>query len=370
MAFNYGTHQLLDELKALDADNVFVSEYGEDDLFRHLQDYLDVHNTMVDEITGDFVEPTQRRIDRFGAGATSLQMVEVDEYGRADVQKAAVTGYDIGYPLRPYQIAVGWTKKYMDTHSPMDLAQTMIGALDADAKNIKYQILTALFRATNVTFIDRYVDMQDIPVKALINADSSAIPMDKYGNTFNGATHTHLTARVSTLAASDIVALINNVVEHDVNGGEVRLYINKAQLSSLQGFTTNFKEFQAPMLAPGGGSTADIVANGQKSSPYTIDDKEVGIWDGYVRVFIKPWVPASYMIALVVGDQSRGPVIRLRTRAGNSGYGNLRMVSQFEIYPLRAEHMEREFGVGVWNRLGAAVLYTGATTYAVPTLTQ
>lgn len=84
-------------------------------------------------------------------------------------------------------------------------------------------------------------------------------------------------------------------------------------------------------------------------------------------VSTKNWVPANYII-VVVNNSPVGKVLTFRRRNVN-GYGNFRMVAEHEHYPLRAQHFEREFGLGVWNRFGAAVLYTGGTSYTNPTIT-
>ena len=273
-------------------------------------------------------------------------------------------------PLRDYQYALGWTRKYFETHTVADMAIQLSTAQTADVKGIKRRILEALFRATNYTFVDRLDNSQDLPVKALMNADGTAIPIDQYGTTFNGATHTHLVGRAGgALAASDLTALVDNVVEHGVGGGRVVLYMNQANEAAVRAFTANFDSFQAPMISPGPGSTADVVDGGRRDDPYQIDDKPIGIWDGYVVVWIKPWMPANYFMAILEGGNAgNGPVLRYRYR-GLNGYGTLRMVADHDHFPLRARHTEREFGVGVWNRLGAAILYSGNTSYAAPVFT-
>lgn len=364
MAASYGTLQLLDTLATIDKDNVF--EYGEDTLYEHIRDLLEVHNELTNDLVSSFVEPTTQRVARLGADAVQGDMIEVDEYGFADVQKVAVTGYDIGWPLRAYQYAIGWTRRYFQLHTPADIAKDYVAATTADIKNIKRRLLQALFRATNYNFVDRFTDSTTLPVKALINADGTDIPMDEFGNTFDGSTHTHLVGRAGgSLAASDITALIENVTEHGVGGGQVILYINQAQEAAVRAFTSNFDGFQQPLIDPGPGSTADVVAGGRKDNPYQIDDKPIGIWDGFVWVWIKPWMPANYILALLVGGRG-GAVLRRRTR-GVAGFGDFGLVNDQENYPLRAQHFEREFGFGVWNRFAAAILYTGGTSYAVPT---
>src|SRR5262245_25623871 len=358
MAKNYGTLQILDELATADAGNVF--DYGEDRLYAHINDLLNVHNAMTQDIFGLLVGQTKDNIRRVGVGSVQGEMVEVDEFGAADVQKSVVTGYDNEFPLLDYQYAVDCTRKYFETHAPADLAKEFVAAKTADITNLKKRALQALFRATNYNFIDRLTNSQTLPVKALQNADGTAIPMDPFGNTFNGATHTHLVGYASaSVTAADIVALIRNIVEHGVNGGVVRLFINRAQEATIRGFTSNFDPLQAPLLNPGGGSTADVVL-APRETPYVIDDRLVGIWDGYVEVWVKPWVPANYYVAILVGGRNED-LLLMRT-PNIAGYGSYRMVSAHEHFPLRAQHFEREFGVGVWNRLGASILYGGGTS--------
>lgn len=365
MAKTYGTLQLLDELATIDAGNVF--DYGEDRLYAHLSDMLTVHNAMTQDVFGLLVGNTTDNVRRFGAQTVAGEMVEVDEYGAADIQKTRVAGYDIGFPLRDYQYAIGWTRKYFETHAPADLAKEFIASKTADIINLKKQALRALFRATNYTFIDRLTNSQSLPVKALQNADGSQIPMDAFGTSFNAATHTHLVGYNSAaVVAADIVALIRNVVEHGVNGGVVRIYINRAQEATVRGFTSNFDGLQPPMLDPGGGSTADVV-RGPRDTPYVIDDRLIGIWDGFVEVWVKPWIPANYYLACLVGGTNE-KVVEMRRR-NIAGYGQYRMVAEHEHFPLRAQHFEREFGMGVWNRLGAAILYGGGTSYVAPVIT-
>lgn len=362
---NYGTLHLLDTLAYLDKDNVM--EYGEDRLYAHLSDLLAVHNTMTQQMISLFVEYTTDRVRRFGAGAVSGEMLEVDEWGLTDVQKTSVAGYDIGFPLRNYMYSLGWTRKYFELKAVSDIAKEFIAAQEADIRNIKRELLKALFNPTNYTFVDRLVDSISLPVKRLINADSTAIPINEFGTTFNGASHTHYLARAGgSVAASDITAAIDTVVEHGISGGQVLVLINKAQEAAVAAMTP-FTGLQAPMVDLGPGSTVELVARMSRDNPYRLDDRPIGVWDGYVVVHTKPWVPANYIVVMLVGSPA-GKVLTFRTRPVN-GYGLFRMTAEHEHYPLRAQHLEREFGIGVWQRFGAAVLYTGNTTYAAPTIT-
>jgi hypothetical protein len=57
--------------------------------------------------------------------------------------------------------------------------------------------------------------------------------------------------------------------------------------------------------------------------------------------------------------------MRTRPTAGTNR-GDLRIAAQFMNYPLQATFMEREYGVGVWNRENGAVLQTNNTVYSAP----
>ena len=68
----------------------------------------------------------------------------------------------------------------------------------------------------------------------------------------------------------------------------------------------------------------------------------------------------------------RGAPKPLVMRTPTMGGGGLRIMAANEQFPLRAETMQREFGIGVWNRSNGAVLdtTTGAGTYTTPSAQQ
>jgi hypothetical protein len=91
-----------------------------------------------------------------------------------------------------------------------------------------------------------------------------------------------------------------------------------------------------------------------------IYNRAIGVFDT-AEIWVKPWVPSSYLFAF--NPAQRKPLAR-RTRDAASG--NLRIAAELETYPLHAQFMEREFGLGVQERTNGAWLYTGNATYAAP----
>lgn len=355
----YGTHGVLDQLRLITDQSVLT--YGEDSLVADFGRSLAAHNALVDDMTAPLVENTTDRIRRYGTDAR-MAMIEIDEFTRADAQKARPAGVDIGFPLKGYQISLQWTRRFLQVNTPGDLAITMIAAQRADIGNVRAAIQKALFGPTNnLTYLDRMIDNVTLPVRALINADGAAIPEDEFGNTWNPATHSHYLG-TSSFVAADVNSVIDTVAEHGV-GGDMVLYINRAQEAAIRGFA-NFTEYTQPLITPGPGSTDDQAVGGPVR-PWDVNNRPIGVWNGNTVIWVKSWIPASYILALDT-DPSRRVLARRRRDGANMD--TLALVANDENYPLRANTMEREFGVGVWARDNAAVLYTGGASYVAPTI--
>lgn len=351
MATNYGTLQVLDTL----ASQATIAQYGEDRAFAAIQANLDAHNEIVRELVTDLCDFTTDRQRRYG-GVMETEMVEADEFGTADAQKIAA-GVTTGFPLRFYQYSIQWTRMYMQTRTVAELDAQYVAARQADIKNIQRQIKRGLFTPTNnLTYVDRYVDGVNVPLRALINADGTAIPNDPYGQGFDGATHTHYLA-INGLTESAVINLLETVVEHGFGGG-MRLYINRAQESAIRGMAS-FQQFYDPRIIVGDNVTR---ARGELDVT-TLFNKSIGVFAS-AEVWIKPWIPNGYLFAFDANTDLK-PLV-YRTRDGANALGNLTIAAEHEHYPLRAQTMDREFGVGVWNRTNGAILYSGGASYTAP----
>jgi hypothetical protein len=350
----YGTLNTLDTLAA---SQQTIAAYGEDNAFIAIQAALDAHNSIMQDARSIMIEDTTDRQRRYG-GADNMSMDEVDEFGRGDAQKISA-GVTVGFPLRLFDVSVQWTRKFFQNATGKELAAQFTAVTDAHRKRFVRELKKALFIPTNnTTYVDRLIDNVTLPLRALVNADSQAIPIGPNGEVFDAATHTHYLARVSTLAASDITGLLNTVREHYATGNEF-LYINQAQESAVRAFDTNFTPYLDRRIIP---PSTEQAARGELS-PFNLYNRAIGIFDG-AEVWIKPWIPANYMLAWI--DTVKPLVLRERT----PGAGSLTIAAEDEAYPLRARTMESEFGIGVWQRAGAAVLYTGGTSYTAPTITD
>jgi hypothetical protein len=356
----YGTHSILDQLALI--RNQTAIEYGEQRLADDFQRFIDAQNVLVNQMVGDLVEFTDIRLASYGTGAR-MDMVKADEYTRADAQKVAPTTTDIGWPLDLFQISLQWTRRFLKVSSVADLAVAMQAVREADLRRVRLELQRAFFNpSNNLTYTDRMIDGVTLPVRAFYNADGSPIPEDEFGNTFNGATHTHYIG-TGALVAADINSMLTTIIEHGVTG-TLRIYINRAQEAALTAFP-NFTYYDRQLLVAGPGSTEDQIRGGQTLAPFDLYNRAIGVWNGEVEVWVKPWIIANY-IAFIDIDPANRP-LRYRSRAA-TGNGNLTLVAEDDRFPLRAETSEREFGISAWNRAKAAVLYTANATYAAPTI--
>src|SRR6266571_2505179 len=274
----YGTLTTLDTLASLRASTGLVVDIGEDVAWESIQAALDAHNQLLQESLTGFVDMTTDQLRRYG-GPDNMVMEELDEFATPGAQKIAA-GVTLGFPLKLFGGGLQWTRTALQNMLASELAAQATAMLDADIKNVHKQLKLALFTPTNYTFEDRRVAHVNLPIKALVNADSAPIPIAPDGTTFNGATHTH--------------------------------YLGTASCAA--------------------------------------------------EVWIKPWIPANYVVAVLVGSPQKALAMRTRMAGG----GQLNLEFENEIWPLRSKGYSREFGFGVWNRVAAACLLTNNATYSAP----
>lgn len=348
----YGTLSSQDSLATTQSS---VVQYGEDRAWNEIQMMLDIHRRYAAEIGGALVIRSTDRQRRYGS-QDSMDMQMVDEFGRAYAQKITA-GSTVGFPLNGFEIAVQHTRLSLENITGEQFVAQFTAVMDADVRSYTNSIKNALFGAANYTFLDRRVDNVSLAVKRLVNADSASIPPGPDGTTFTAATHTHYLARVGTLAASDITAVVNTVIEHH-NVGRARLWIAKADEAAVRAFTSNFLAYSPVTIV---NNTAGVIATG------TLDiqnpnDRDIGLWDQVAEVSVKPWMPANYMFAWIDGAPSP-LVMRIR----NEAMADLQPFYDDDLHPLRAKAWGREYGLGAWTRTNGAVLYIGGTSYVSPT---
>jgi len=351
MTTNVGTYDISTLLAARFTS---AAEYGLDTIERVLRADVAAHNAIVEEMLADMCELTLDRQRKYGS-STDGEMIEVDEYGRGPTQ-APLVGATVGFPLKLYQFPIGWTEKWLQTHTPADMAQATQGAEQAHLRAIQREIKKAAYLSANYTHNDHLVDKIDLSIKRFVNADSAVIPNGPNGETFDGATHTHYVGEASYTAAF-LKAIINDVIEHG-HGGAVKVAINKTDETATRALT-GFTAYPDPRIIYRATDTP-----GQTLDISRLDNRAIGIFEG-AEVWVKSWAIANYVYAWDSISPNKPLAFRQRTQTSLQG---LRIAATNRSFPLIAQFMEAEFGIGVWTRTNGAILYFANATYADPTI--
>lgn len=343
----------IDDLQAVQFQS--AARYGLNTIAEVFAADLAVHSRIAGEMLSLYADVTADRQRIYGASDRG-NMVETDEFGRAPTQKARA-GTTAGFPLKMYSYAIGWTRKYLQNATPAELANQFTAGKKAHMIEIARQLKKAIYLSANYTFNDFLVDKIDLAVKRFVNADSAAIPDGPNGETYDGATHTHYDA-IATLTAAAMQTHIRDVVEHG-HGGKVVTIINiadEATVRALTGFV--------PYLDPRVTLNANANQAGTRLDITRLDNRAIGIFDS-AEVWIKPWALPSYMFTFDTTTGNKPLAVRTRTGAAPT----LEIAAELDTFPLYAQYMESEFGVGVWTRTNGAVLYFGGGSYTDPTIT-
>lgn len=349
----FGTNTSFDTLAF--ARNTTVAQFGEDRAFDAIEMAFQAHNAQITEMLDDLSEPTTDQIRAYG-GPDTMAMEELDEFGSPEAQKISA-GVTVGFPCRYYGIGLQWTRLYFRSAMANELAAQATAAMDADVKMIQRDLKRAIFYPTNYSFIDRlHPKKLTLPVKALINADSSAIPLAPDGTSFNAATHTHYLG-TSSFAAADLDAGVATVNEHFLSG-KIQIFINIAQETAVRAFTGFTARLPVTVI---GAITAQQTVG--ELDVWNVTNRCIGDYKG-VEVWVKPWIIANYVLFLHSGNGDK--VLVRRSITGENS--DLQLLYDLEEYPLRSKAMAREFGFGVWNRVAAAALQINNATYTQPTI--
>jgi hypothetical protein len=352
MQMPYGTLSMADLLATTSQT---VIDFGEERIWEVFSDFLAAHQVLYGQLRDAYCETTEELL--FGIGGISdMEMQEVDEFGAPQPQKVTA-GEPMGLPLRLYSGEIQWTRQFFLASTVQEVAAQFQGILTADLRKLAFEIKRALFIPTNYSFVDRLTrEKPTLAVKRLANADSAAIPTGPNGEVFDASTHTHYLGS-ATLTAAALTSLIATVREHG-SAGSIVVEINQAQEATVRGLSGFDRYIDSRIVMNNAASYA-----GNRSLDFSnIYNRPIGLFDG-AEVWVKPWVPANYQLARATAGRKV-----LGFRVPKIGPKGLILASEDESYPLRARRWERKFGVGVINRVGAAVLYSANSTYAAPSL--
>jgi len=314
-------------------------------------------NGQVSEVMGELCEKTTEQAKVFGL-ASDTDFAEIDEFGVPVTQKSSGS-FEVAFPVKKYAYGLGWTSDYLAMKTPAEIAASYTTLQAKDKKNIVRMVKQAIFNSTNYTFKDEFYNGVSLTVRRFWNNDGASVPVNSQGTSFASHTHYKAVAASGSPTNAEIDALVSNVTEHDLTEG-VGIYINASNVSKLEAISsTKFKKLRSDLMVYNASDVTRDALNVTDISNY-----QVGIWDGLYPVFVKPWIPANYILALAIGDDK--PLAWRELPFSNMQ--GLKLDAMVSAMPLVAQNAVRFAGVGVLNRSAGAVLYIGGTSWANPTI--
>lgn len=349
----YGTLSILEDL-AQDNNTVIGRE---DAIARRFEEALAIHNRAFTDLVSDLCHITDQPELPYAANDEAM-IDELDEWGAADASKAQAYG-NVGFPLRIYGGTVQWTRTYFETASVSKLAADLDAFALADIMRFQSVVKAVLFKNTNTTsYIDRLQTKRTYALRALLNADGQSIPDGPSGASFDGSSHTHYLA-TATLTTASLSALIDTVVEHGIDGNMV-VYIAKANETAVRQLTGFAPYLDARITVTGanqiGNASLDV------NNP---DNRAIGVYGG-AEIWVKPWVPDNYQVAVDARATVKPLAVRTRNGSLTTGSGAFRILAENENFPLRARSIGREYGISAYGRHKAAVARSNNASYAIP----
>ncbi len=312
-----------------------------------------------DPLVASLVSVTEEATLEYQVG-NSNEFEEHTEYSQPDAKRAATAGTML--PLRAWDYKLGWTWDFLRKARQMQIDGNVASAIAAAGNLWQKRVLTKLFKSDYDAVGSTG---KSVPLADGGTADSTYIPINKPDRASAFAyTHDHIGAQ-NGITQAILEIGIANLWEHG-HDAPFDLLIAQADIASWSN-TTNVTGYikKADGLIRYGNSTD--LANVSNDYIAVVETSAYGP----VRVRASARIPTTYWaVYKSYGNlDARNPLV---VRASPQyGVGSVLLSGrQYPIttFPLEGAILFTEYGVGVADRVGAAVYINSAGAYSTPTI--
>lgn len=265
------------------------------------------------------------------------------------------------YPIERYAWAMGWNYETFAHMTAADLERVIKAHQGGNAKRHMTEQFRALFNNANYTWKDPVHG--DLTIRRLANSDGTLYPP-----TFSSDSEAQDNHYIVSGYANSAVSATNNpfvtlkaeIIEHFTEVTSVVAIINSAQQAEIQNDLPSFVDGVVDGVVQGN-DTAVATPDAGLNVPGSF----IGIDSASgVRVYVSDSgrVPADYIYAQAVGVPKP---LRRRVHVPQSLRG-FKLEGDEAHVPLYKRSFWDRFGYAVGNRLGAAIMYFHADTWANP----
>jgi hypothetical protein len=303
----------------------------------------------------------------------SDEFEEADEFGQP---KGIRLGrpWNMGFDLKYFDLGIRYTFRFLGRAPAAEIRALNNSALEADQRLIYKTMMDQLL--TNQT---RAATLEDsgtvVNVYPFYNGDQTALPAvpPAWKSYTHLNTHTHyITSGGATVNSGDLDDMWDHIYHHGyTQGATVFLLVNREQSKTIRKFRVTANDAYDFLPAP---TAADANFRGTLvgSLPGAAGGT-LGTFPGFIGTYgdiyiiEEDYLPAKYMVMFASGGRfaQRNPIgLREHDHAGLRG---LKLIPQFERYPLRESFYHHAIGSGTRHPGAGVVMFVDAgATYVVP----
>lgn len=307
--------------------------------------------------------------------AVTEDFEEADEFGQP-VGIRLGPPWNMGYDLRYFDLGIRYTFRFLGRAPAGQIRALNNTALDADQRLILRTVLTQLFNNTNRTATLESTGTT-VTVRPFYNGDITALPVapPAWKSYSHATTHTHyLASGGASVVSGDLDDMYDHIYHHGyvASGVELFLLCNRVQAKAIRKFriaSNDSYDFfpvtgsvEARMFGTLIGSLPGSAGGSLPGFPGHIGDY------GPMHIIEEDLIPSGYMVLIASGgSRDAGNPIGLREHE-NEALRGLKLIPQFERYPLRESFYHHALGSGTRYPGKGVVMQVTAGSYAVPSL--
>lgn len=345
-------------------------------LWREFSTALAEWNKTRDAISALFTRSTTESFAQLPVGTNNIEFEKQSEFGVPQASRVSPDYTRMGFPLNWSDAGLRYTRRFLRDATAEQVRAQHQAVLEADNRATFRDTMSAL--TTKAPKGSRAANENGVEIFDLWDGSTGEVPPSYAGRSFS-STHDHyLVSGATFIDSGDIETLTSTIQEHGhglrESGEQIVIMVNPAQMDAISSWRKGEAnangavakyDFIPAVSAPA--YLTDLTIVGDRA-PAAFSGLPIEGSYGDAWITRSYFVPANYVIAVATGGANslRNP-LWLREHPAASSRG-LRLLPQYERYPLVEATYEHGYGLGVRYRSAAAVMQIKASgSYDNPT---
>lgn len=344
-----------------------------DDLYNELMATLNLLNAqrspLVSRLVFNVESPFEQVMQIIGD-----EFEEADEFGQPKGIRLG-SPWNMGFPLKYYDLGIRYTFRFLGRAPASQIRALNNSALEADQRLIMKTIMTRVFDNTTSSATLESTGTV-VNVYPFYNGTSTALPVapPKWKTYSHTTTHNHyLTSGNANLTSANLDTMFDHIHHHGyTQGADAFVLVNRVESKRIRAFRVasgDQYDFIPAAASPDATFRGTLVGNlpGVPTGSPNVFPGFVGTY-GPLSIIEEDYIPSGYVVMFVSGGKfAQQNPIGLREHE-NEALRGLKLIPQFERYPLREAFYHHALGAGVRHPAAGVVMQVTAGAYAIPSL--